>query len=166
MFRGIVVARVLDDAFAHYEREIQAAKSGIALLEIFHNAQGVQVVIEKQTVGAHGGIQRLFARVAEWRMAEIMHERERFGEIHVECKRSRDGARDLRYFDGVSEPVAKVVRITARENLRLIFESAKGAGMDDAVTIALKVVAVGVRRFREAASAGMFHMDRVAGQHG
>ena len=42
---------------------------------------------------------------------------------------------------------------------------AKSAGMNDAVAVALKVVSVGMRRFREAASAGMFHMHRIAGQH-
>jgi isopropylmalate/homocitrate/citramalate synthase len=66
----------------------------------------------------------------------------------------------------VGEAVAEVVGIAAGENLRLIFETAKGAGVDDAVAVALEVVAVGMRWFREAASAGMFHLHRVAGQHG
>jgi hypothetical protein len=123
-------------------------------------------VVEEQAVGAHGGVKSFFAGVAEGRMAEIMHQCERFGEIDVEGERSGDGARDLCYFDGVSEAVAEVVRIAARENLSLIFESAKGASVDDAVAVALKVVAVGVRCFRETASAGVFCMHRVAGQHG
>ncbi len=75
MFRSVVVARVLDDAFAHFEREIQAAKGGVALFKVFHDAQSVQVVFEGQTVGAHGGIERFFARMAEGRVAEVMHER-------------------------------------------------------------------------------------------
>jgi len=66
----------------------------------------------------------------------------------------------------VSEPVAEVIRIAARENLSLIFEAAKGASVDDTVAIALKIVAIGMRRFRETASAGMFCMHRVAGEHG
>ncbi len=37
--------------------------------------------------------------------------------------------------------------------------------MDDAVAVALKVIAVGMREFREAASAGMFHLHRVSGEH-
>ena len=43
----IVGTRVLDDAFTHFESEIQSSKGSVALLEIFHNAQRVQVVIEK-----------------------------------------------------------------------------------------------------------------------
>jgi len=71
----------------------------------------------------------------------------------------------LRHLDGVGEAVAKVVRVTARENLGLGFETTKGAGVDYAIAVALKVVSIGVRRFREAASAGKFHLHRVAGQH-
>ena len=70
--------------------------------------------------------------------------------------RSGDGARDLRDFDGVGESVAEMVGVAAGENLGLIFEAAEGAGVDDAVAVALEVVAVGMRRFREAASAGLF----------
>jgi hypothetical protein len=58
-----------------------------------------------------------------------------------------------------------MVRVAARENLRLVFETTKGTGMDDAVAIALEVIAVGMRRFRKTASAGMFHLHGIAGQH-
>jgi hypothetical protein len=59
-----------------------------------------------------------------------------------------------------------MVRVAARENLGLVFETAEGAGVDDAVAVALEVVAIGMGRLREAASAGMFHLHRVGGQHG
>ena len=166
MLRRIIVARVFDDALAHFESQIQPAKGGVALLEIFHDAQSVQVVVEEKAVGAHGGVQSLLAGVAKRRMAQVMHQRERFGQIDVEIECARDGARNLRHFNSVGEPVAEVVGIAAGENLGLGFEAAKSAGVDDAVAVALKVVAVGMRRFREAASAGKFHMHRVAGQHG
>ena len=81
------------------------------------------------------------------------------------AERAGDGARDLRYFDGVSETIAEMVGVAAGENLRLGFETAKGAGVNDAVAVALKVIAVGMRRFRKATSAGLFHLHRVAGQH-
>jgi hypothetical protein len=125
----------------------------------------VQIVIEKEAVGAHGGIESFFACMPERRMAEIVNERQRFGEIDVKRQCGRDGTSDLRYFDGVREAVAEVIGVTAGEDLSLVFEAAKSAGMNDAVAVALKVVAVGMRRFRDAASAGVFHVDRVAGQH-
>ena len=79
MLRCVVIARVLDDAFADFEREVQAAKGGVALLEIFDDAQGVQVVVEEEAMIAHGGVERFFAGVAEGRMAEVVHQRQRFG---------------------------------------------------------------------------------------
>jgi len=57
-----------------------------------------------------------------------------------------DGARDLRHFNRVRQPVAEVIGITAGEDLRLRFQPPKGAGVNDTVAVALKIVAVGVRR--------------------
>ena len=92
---------MLDDAFAHLEGEVQAAKGGVALLEVLHDAQGVQVVIEEKPVGAHGGVESFLSGVAEWRMAEIMHQRQRLDQIDIQAERAGDGARNLRDLDGV-----------------------------------------------------------------
>jgi hypothetical protein len=59
-----------------------------------------------------------------------------------------------------------VVGVAARENLGLRFQTAKGAGMDDAVAVALKVVAVGMRRLGMAASSGIFYVDGIVGELG
>src|ERR1700686_4435472 len=65
----------------------------------------------------------------------------------------------------MGEPVAKVVGVAAGEDLRFGFEAAEGAGMDDAIAVALKVVAVGMRGLRKKASAGALDVHRVGGQH-
>src|SRR2546430_10774795 len=44
--RGGIIARMLDDAFANFKRKIQPGKIEIALLELFHDAERVQIVIE------------------------------------------------------------------------------------------------------------------------
>src|ERR1700747_632645 len=75
---GIVVARVLDDAFAHAEGEIEAGKSDIALLESGDNAKRVQIVVETETVRVHGFVERALTGMAEWRVADVLHQRERF----------------------------------------------------------------------------------------
>jgi len=77
-----------------------------------------------------------------------------------------DGARDLRDFDGVGQAIAEVVGVAARENLGLRFQAAESPGVDDTVAVALKVVAVGMRRFGMAASAGIFYVDGVVGELG
>jgi hypothetical protein len=77
-----------------------------------------------------------------------------------------DGTRDLRDFDGVGQAIAKVVGVAAGENLGLRFQTAEGAGVNDSVAVALKIVAVGMGRFGMAASAGIFYVDGVVGELG
>jgi hypothetical protein len=157
---------VFDDAFADFEGQIQTAEGGVALLEIFDDAQGVQIVVEGEAMLAHGGVEGLFTGVAEGRMADIVNQAEGFDQIGVEVEGSGNSARDLGDFEAVGEAIAEVIRIAAGENLRLGLETAEGAGVNDPVAVALKVVAVGMLGFRETASAGVLDMHGVAGQHG
>ena len=55
---------VLEDALAHFEREVEAGKLGVALLEFVHHAQRLQVVLEPAEL-AHAVVQRVLAGVAE-----------------------------------------------------------------------------------------------------
>ena len=165
LFR-IVIVRVLDDAFAHLESQVQAAKGRVALLEIFDDAKGVQIVVEVESVLAHGRVERLLAGVAEGRMADVVNESQRFGEINVEAEGSGNSARDLRDFKGMGQAVAEVVGISSSEDLGLGLEATKGPRVNDAVAVTLKIVAIGMLRLSEAASAGSFDVHRVGGEHG
>jgi hypothetical protein len=80
-------------------------------------------------------------------------------------QRRRDGSRDLLDFNRVRQPVAKMVGITARKNLRLVFETAEGSRMNDPVAVALKVIAVSVWRLRDTTPARIFDLHRVSGKH-
>src|SRR5208337_3880512 len=86
-------------------------------------------------------------------------------EVHVEVKGCGDGARDLRHFHGVRQARAKVVRIAAREDLRLVLQTAEGARVNDTVAVALERITVRMWRLRIAAPAGILHANRVAGEH-
>ena len=99
-------------------------------------------------------------------MPKIVHQRQRLRQIHINRERARDRASDLRDFDGMGEPVPKVVGIAASENLCLVFQPAKGARVDYPIAVALKIVTIGMRLFRKTAPAGMLHLHRIAGQHG
>src|SRR5579871_5562043 len=162
---GAVVAGVLDDAFAHLESQVQAGEGGIALLEILDDAQSVEVMVEEVAVRAHSGVESFFAGVAEGGMADVVHQGESFDQVNIEIKLRGDGAGNLRHFDGVSQAIAEVVGKAAGEDLSFGFQTAKGAGVDDAVAVALEGIAVGMRRLGVAASAGIFHTHSVGGQH-
>src|SRR6202040_2940911 len=53
---GRIVAGMFDDAFAHFKSQVEAAKAGVTKLEVFHDPQGVQVVVEEKAALAHGGV--------------------------------------------------------------------------------------------------------------
>src|SRR3990167_1476533 len=137
---------MLDDALAHFKREVEPGEGGVALLEALDDAQGVEVVVKLVAAGAHQLVELVFAGVAEGRVADVMHERQRFAEVGVEPERPGDGAADLRHFERVGQTVAEVVGVAPGEDLRLGLEAAESAGVDDAVAVALVVVAVRVRR--------------------
>jgi len=98
---------MFDDAFAHFKCEIQAGKIEIALLELLDDAQRVQIVIETAAVRAHQFIELVFAGMAERRMADVVHECERFGKLGVQPQRRGDGAGNLRDFQRVRQAIPK-----------------------------------------------------------
>jgi len=66
---------------------------------------------------AHDGIEHLLSGVAEWRMTNVVYQCQSLDQIHIQAKLSRDRAGDLRNFESMGQPVAKVVRVTVGENL-------------------------------------------------
>ncbi len=92
--------------------------------------------------------------MAERRMAEIVGERQRLGQVLVEAERARQRARDLRHFERVGEPRAVVIALVEDEDLRLVLEPAEGGRMDDAVAVAPEGVRVGARRLGVQAGRG------------
>jgi hypothetical protein len=74
---------VLDDSFQRFPGQIEAVEFGVAVLERGDHAQGLRIVIEA-AMGLQTIIQRPLAGMAEWGMAKVVGERERFGEILIE----------------------------------------------------------------------------------
>ena len=93
---------------------------------------------EKPPKRRHLGVERLLAGMAERRVAEIVGQRQRLGEILVEAERAGDGARDLRHFEAVGQPGAVMVALVIDEDLGLVLQAAERGRMDDAVAVALK----------------------------
>jgi hypothetical protein len=101
--------------------------------------------------------------MTEWWMPDVMHQRQRLDQIDVQSELRGNGTRNLRHLERVCQAIAKVVGIAASENLRLGFQTPKGAGVDDAVAVALKVVAVGMWRFRMTPAKRM--LDGIGSKH-
>jgi len=166
MFGRSVVVRVLDDTLMHLEGQVETAKFRVAQLEVVNDAQSLEIVVKEFAVVLHGGIKCTLAGVTEGGMSDVVDERQGFGEIDVEVERGGDSAGDLCDLHGVGEARTKMVGVAAREDLRLVLQPAEGAGVNDAITVALEGIAVGVCRLGIATPARVFDADRVGGEHG
>jgi hypothetical protein len=111
---------------------------GVTLLEVLDDAQGMQVVVEAQPVPLQAFVERALTGVAEGRVADVVYERKRLGEVLIESERLSYAARDLHHLDGVGQAAAEVVGGAAGENLSLAGETAEGARLHDAFAIALE----------------------------
>ena len=105
------------------------------------------MVVFEPAVASHAFGQHRFALVTKRRMAQVVRKRDRLGQIRVQPERAGDVARDGGDFDRMRQPRAQMVAGAVEKNLRLVFEAAEGARMDDAVAVALKFGAIGVTRF-------------------
>jgi hypothetical protein len=83
-------------------------------------------------------VKRLLADVAEGRVAEVVAEPDRLGQILVQAKRPGHGAGDEAGLERVREPRAVVVALGRDEDLGLVLEPAKRLGVCDPVAVALK----------------------------
>lgn len=85
------------------------------------------------------------AGMSEGRMAKIVREAERLGQVFIEPERARDRAADLRDFQAVGQANAEMIAIGRDEYLRLVAQSPKRNRVNDAITIALESCARSAR---------------------
>jgi hypothetical protein len=131
---------VFDEAFERFPTEVQPVEVGVPTLEICHDSQRLRVVI-KAAKSRKRFIERALTGMTEWRMAEIVGERQRFGEVLVqsECTRERTG--NLRDLKRVRQSRAIVIALVIDEDLRFVRQPAKGSGVDDSVAVAPEGIA-------------------------
>jgi hypothetical protein len=134
---------MFDDAFADFKGEIEAGIHGVAVLVVFDDVEGVDVVLEAETEAGKDAIEGFFAGVGKGGVADVVSEGEGFGEVFVDAEDAGGGAGELGDFEGVGEAIAEVIGDAGGEDLGFGFETTEGAGVDDAVAVALEVVTEG-----------------------
>ena len=157
---------VFDDAFADLEGQVQAAKGCVANLEVLDDAQRVEIVIEEKSLLPHDRVQGLLACVPERRMPNVVDQCQGLDQINVQVQGGAESTRNLRDLKRVGQPVAKVIGVAAGEDLGLGLEAAESTRVDNPVTVALEVVAVGMLRLGVTATARLLYAHRVISQHG
>ena len=101
----------------------------------------------------------------ERRVAEVVGERQRLGQILVEPKRAGERAGDLGHFERMRQPGAEMVALVKHEDLGLVREPAESGGVDDAVAVAPEIVAGRARRLRIQPAAAITGLRSVASAH-
>src|SRR5579863_909751 len=152
---------MLDDSLAHLKRQIEPRKVQIALLELLDNMQRVQIVVEMVAMLAHSQVELPLACVSKWRMPNVVYQRQSLHQIAVQSQRARNRAANLRHFQCVREPVAKMIGKARGENLCLGFQPAKCPRMHHTVAVPRVIVAVGMRRLAITPASRLLHVHRI-----
>ena len=151
---------VLDEALERFPGQIEPVECRIVALQCGDHAQGLGVVI-KPAEGGQALVEGALAGMAERRVAEIVGERQRFGEVLVEPQRAGESAGNLRDLERVGEPGAVMVALVEYEHLSLVLEAAKGRRMDDAIAVAAKGAAAFARGLRMEPTAARGRVARI-----
>ena len=137
----LAVAGVREDAVADLVRQVQprAIRYDCSL---WRNA-------EPEALAEHL-VERVLARVAERRVAHVVPEPDRLGQVLVQPQRAGDDARDRGRLQRVRHARAVVVALRVDEDLRLALQAPERLRVDDPVAVALERRADGARLLRRA----------------
>ena len=131
---------MLGEAFERLPAEVEPVEIGVRSFQPGDDADGVGIVVEPADVGERGG-QRVFASMAEWRVAEVVGEAQGLGQILIEAERAGDRPADLRDLDAVRQADPEMIAIGRDEHLGLVAQATESDRMDDPVAVALEDVA-------------------------
>ena len=73
---------MLEDAFTHFEGKVEAIEIRIALLEVIHHSQRLQVMFKAAEI-AHAFIERILPGMAERRVAQVVREGDGFDKVFM-----------------------------------------------------------------------------------
>ena len=93
-----------------------------------------------------------------------MRQADRFDQVFVGAQRPRQRTADLRHFQCVGQARSIIIAGIVDEDLRFVFEKAKGSRVHDAIAIALKGGAVARFRLVMQSSARMAAEQRISGE--
>ena len=85
---------MLDQPFERLPGEVEPVEGGVATLQRGHHSQRLRVVVEAAE-GSQAAVERALAGVPERRVAEVVGERQRLGQVLVEPERAGERAGDL-----------------------------------------------------------------------
>ena len=115
----------------------------------------------ESAVALHAFGQHFFAGMSEGRMPQVVRERNRLGQVFIQPERARDSAADRCHLDRVGQTRPQMIAGAVQENLRLVFQAAESAGMNDPGPVALKGGPVSVLRLGKLAARRLVRLLRI-----
>ena len=127
--RRFLLARMREDAVAHLLGQVQLLGDPQRLLVV--PEAGAELL-------AQARVELLLARMPERRVARVVPEPDRLGQILVQSQRARHDARDPGRLEGVRDPRPVVVAGRVDEDLRLALQASERLRVHDPVPVALE----------------------------
>jgi hypothetical protein len=127
---------VLAESLKNLEGKVESALLGIALFQQLNDAQALGIVVEAAMI-LHEEVEHFLPGMTERRMAEVVSQRDRLGQVLVETEGAGNGPADGGHLDGVGQAGPVMVSGTVEEDLGLSVETAKGGAVDDAIPVPL-----------------------------
>ena len=149
---------VVEDPVAHLPGQVEPV--AVVLQEV-HHTQALLVVPEGP---AQERGERFLAEMPEGGVAQIVAQRDRFGEVLVQTQGPSDRASDLGDLQGVGQSDPVVVTFRGHEDLRLVLETPKGLRVHDAVPIRVEDRTQRIGLFVTLPSLGLSGQGRSVGQ--
>src|SRR5690606_35538574 len=143
----VVLGLVLHDPLERLPGQVQAGEAGVAVLQLRDDAQALAVVVEAAHVPRQL-VERLLARVTERRVAEVVGQRDRLGQVLVEAQGAGDARGHLRDLEGVRQARPVVVALVVHEHLGLVLQAPERARVQHAVPVLLESGAVAALALR------------------
>ena len=144
---------MLDDPLQGLPGEVQPDPERIAALEFGHHPEGLDVVVEP-SVGLHGAVQLVLARMSERGMSQVVRQGDGLGEVGLQAQGRGEGPGDLGHLEGMGQAGAVVIALVGDEDLGLLLQPPEGRGVDDPVPVAGEGGPGAALRLRMAAPAG------------
>src|SRR5688572_15295921 len=123
---------MMRNAVTYFPREVQP------LTIVFEHVDDAQTLLIMIEPAWNQIVEHALARVSEWRVPEIVPERDSLGELFVQLQHLCNRARNLRDLECVREPRSVMIAGRREKHLRLVLQTAKRLRVDDAIAIALK----------------------------
>ena len=102
------------------------ARHIVGPLKPAHDVNPVLVVIEAAQLRmnlVHQPVECMLSGVPEWRMADVVGEGSSFDEVSIESEAGTNRRGELHHLDAMREPLAKLVVVRSRKQLRLVGEA-------------------------------------------